>query len=354
MSSDERWMKRALRLASLSLGMTWPNPGVGCVIVKDGKLIGQGRHQRCGAEHAEIVALHDCRSRGQDPRGATMYVTLAPCTRQGRQPPCAEALVAAGISRVVAAIADPNQDDAAVKLKGIDYRVGCLSELAEHIHGGFLGRVRNKRPRFTGKWAMTLDGFLATASGQSQWISSELALRSSRRRRRAFDAILIGAGTASRDDPQLLAEKPRGQGPVRIVVAKTVAVGGRMLASIARAPIWLLHDGASSKDELTRLRSYGVETIEIQDTHNPIQVAEVLGARGLNDVLIEGGATLHGAWLRAGLYDRLEIYVGTQTIAGGMATTRGRGVPAISDGQHWRHECEPRSLSGTQVLRLRG
>jgi diaminohydroxyphosphoribosylaminopyrimidine deaminase/5-amino-6-(5-phosphoribosylamino)uracil reductase len=339
----------------LSLGITWPNPGVGCVIVKDGKLIGEGRHRRCGDEHGEVEALTDCRARGNDPRGATAYVTLAPCTKQGRQPPCVDAWVAAGITRVVAANADPNQDDAAAALKsrGIAYEVGCMSEVAEHLHGGFLSRVRSGRPRFTGKWAMTLDGFLATASGQSKWISSEEALRASRRRRRAFDAILIGAGTASRDDPQLLAEKARDNGPVRIVVAKTVTVGGRLLSSIARAPVWLIHDGASNADELGRLRSHGVVTVEVQDSHNAQQIAAALGEKGLNDVLIEGGATLHGAWMRASLYDRLEIYLGTQTIVGGMATTRGRGVGSMVDATQWSHESPARSLGGTHVFRMR-
>jgi diaminohydroxyphosphoribosylaminopyrimidine deaminase/5-amino-6-(5-phosphoribosylamino)uracil reductase len=355
MISDRRWMGRALRLASLSLGITWPNPGVGCVIVKNEKIIGEGRHQRCGDVHGEVAALDDCRARGNDPRGATAYVTLAPCMKQGRQPPCVDALIAAGIARVVTAIADPNQEVAAAALRarGIAYEVGCLGDIAEQLHGGFLMRVRSGRPRFTGKWAMTLDGYLATASGQSNWISGIDALRASRRRRRVFDGILIGAGTASRDDPQLLADRPRGNGPVRIVVAKSVTVGGRLLASIARAPVWLVHDGASKQEELERLRSHGVVTIEVQDSHNAPQIAAVLGEKGLNDVLIEGGATMHGAWLRAGLYDRLEIYLGTQTIVGGMATTRGRGVSSMVDASQWIHESPARSLGGTYSFRLR-
>nr|MBA3686718.1 riboflavin biosynthesis protein RibD [Planctomycetota bacterium] len=168
---DAMHMRRALRLASLSLGMTWPNPGVGCVLVRDGRVIGEGRHRACGEQHAEVAAIADCRARGGDPAGATAYVTLAPCTRQGRQPPCVTALREARVARVVAAIADPVQDDARRLLAeaGIAYDVGCMRASAAALHGGFLSRVLDGRPRLTGKWAMTLDGAIAAAGGDAQW-----------------------------------------------------------------------------------------------------------------------------------------------------------------------------------------
>ncbi len=331
---DARWMRRALRMVSLSLGATWPNPGVGCVLVKNGVLIGAGRHEVCGREHAEVNALTDCRRRGHDPAGAVAYVTLAPCTHHGRQPPCVDALIAAKLARVVAAIADPMQDDAGALLRqhGIAYAVGVEAALATHLHGGFLSRLMLKRPRFTGKWAMTLDGCIAAHTGDSRWISSAEALTLSRRRRRAFDAIMVGTGTALRDDPTLLATRVRrvdGQSPVRVVVGRNALnPSARLLTTGAQAPLLTIAE------------------------HDPLPVARQLGALGFNEVLVEGGAQLHGAWLRAGLYDRLEIYLGLRTLGGGLAVTAGAGAPRIDLGAAYALEQPPMVLGDTVCLRL--
>ncbi len=358
---DMRWMARALCLASLSLGRTWPNPGVGCVIVKKGVLIGQGRHEVCGQEHAEVRALADCRKRGNDPAGATVYVTLAPCTRTGKQPPCVNALIVARVARVVAAIADPNQDDAARELRSlrIDYGVGCLAAQAEHLHGGFLTRMRTGLPRITGKWAMTGDGFIAATGGASSWISSPEALAYSRRRRRAFDAIVVGSGTARRDDPQLLAAGARRHGehgsPTRVVVSASAELkaGSRLGDSIDSAPLLMVHGQGVAERRRGDLRRAGVAVKAVEDAHDPLQVARALGDLGFNDVLVEGGGRLHGAWLRAGAYDRLELYLGFKTLGGGTPVADGVGAASPSFGQAWSPEIPPAMRGDTVCLRLR-
>lgn len=336
--SDQAWMARALRLATLSLGMTWPNPGVGCVLVRDGRLIGAGRHRRCGDLHAETSALADCRARGTDPRGATAYVTLAPCTRQGRQPACSAALIAAGIVRVVAAIPDPFQDDAAACLgaAGIAYEVGCLAAVAQHVHGGFLNRMRCGRPRLTGKWATSADGFIAAAPLTRTAISCPAAYALMRRRRRAFDAVLVGSRTVDADDPALTAPRPRRHGgdlgPLRIVVARDARLSGARLRD-GSAPTLVVHaPGAVPPD--------GVGGLTVADPHDPAQVAMALGQMGLNDVVIEGGALMHAAWLP--FYDRLEIYTSQQPLGGGVPAP-----PPPGDG--WQREGGP-ALAGTTRL----
>ena len=350
-------MRRALRLATLSLGRTAPNPGVGCVLVRDGELIGVGRHAVCGQAHAEVNALASCRASGHDPAGATAYVTLAPCTRHGRQPPCVEALIAAKIARVVTALDDPNQDDPGRWLHpaGITYQSGCLANAAAHLHGGFLTRIVLGRPRITGKWAMTLDGNIAAHTGDAGWISSPAALALSRRRRRAFDAILVGAGTVRRDDPRLMSTASGERTPQRIVVTRQAALpaGSTLLATATSAPLLVVHGPDAPAANLELIRRAGGESLELCDPHDPTLVAAALGRRGINDLLVEGGAQIHGAWLRAGLYDRLELYIAPLTLGGGIAPCAGTGANTVTAGGRWDAEEPPRLLGGTWCWRMK-
>ncbi len=357
LAEDQRWMRRAIRLATLSLGRTWPNPGVGCVLVANNQVIGEGRHAVYGQAHAEVNALSQCRALGHDLRGATAYVTLAPCTKHGRQPPCTDALIAAGVARVVAAISDPNQDDPAILFAqaGITYEEGCGRVAATQIHGGFLQRVSLGRPRLTGKWAMTLDGQLATHTGDSGWISSDAALAFSRRRRRAFDAIMIGAGTAQADNPRLLSATVGERTPVRVILSAQAAISEQSLLAVTRpkATVVIVHGPQAPEEKCAQLKGIGFELLPVSNAHDPLVVAMALGHYGFNDVLIEGGAHMHGAFLRAGLYDRLELYVGTQTLGGGMSVAHGAGVDMMSAATAWEHEVTPLVLDGTVCLRLR-
>jgi diaminohydroxyphosphoribosylaminopyrimidine deaminase/5-amino-6-(5-phosphoribosylamino)uracil reductase len=354
---DLRWMRRALRLATLSLGRTWPNPGVGAVVARGGELLGQGRHAVFGQAHAEVNALAHCRAQGLDPAGATVYITLSPCTRQGRQPPCIAALIAARVARVVAAVADPSQDEAASLLAaaGIAYHTGCCGPEAAHLHAGFLSRVQLGRPRLTGKWAMTLDGCIATAAHDSAWISSVQALAFSRRRRRLFDAIMIGSGTAHHDDPSLLSALVGERTPVRVVISSMAELPehSALVHTAPKAAVLVLHGPLAPAHNRAALRSHGIDLREVEDPHDPAAVARTLAEVGFNEVLVEGGATMHGTFLRAGLYDRLELYLGGQTLGGGLGVCAGAGVERMVDAQHWLGEEPPRLFGDTLCLRFR-
>ena len=360
-AADARWMTRAIRVASTALGTTWPNPAVGCVLVRDGHLLGSGAtgpRISKGQLHAEVAALADAQRQGFDPRGATAYVTLAPCTARSvpGDTACAPALIAAGIARVVVGVEDPHQPASreAFGAAGIVWQSGVLAEQAQHLHGGFLRRMTDKRPRFTGKWAMTLDGCLATGSGHSGWISHPEALALSRRRRRAFDAILIGGGTARTDDPSLLASRPRrrlGSGtPLRVVVSRNpdLAEDARLLTTLDQAPLLVVHDPAT---DIADLKAWGADGLAMEDLHDLVRLGRTLGGWGLNEVLVEGGARLHAAFLAAGLYERLEIYQGGVTLGGGLPVAQGPGVSHMADGLQWVPETAPRLLGSTILSR---
>ena len=345
---DVIWMRRAIRQAVASLGATWPNPGVGCTIVRDGVVLGEGRHEQCGGPHAEPNALRACRDQGHDPRGATAYMTLAPCTRQGRTPACTTALIEAGMARVVAALPDPNQDDAAQILAaaGIAYETGCCADHARAVHGGFLQRVRQGRPRITAKWAMTIDGFLAADTGHSQWISSPEALAYARRRRRVFDAIVVGAGTLRRDDPELRS-RSSGRTPVRVVIAgeQDLPDAARLWASAEHDPVLVVTDGS------VQPAVDGVETLTVPDRADIVGICTALGSHGFNEVLVEGGAAIHASFLAADCYDRIEQYVGGRTLAGGLPVAKGTGAERIDLGLGWQLEAAPRSIGDTVYTR---
>jgi diaminohydroxyphosphoribosylaminopyrimidine deaminase/5-amino-6-(5-phosphoribosylamino)uracil reductase len=309
--ADRAHMARALALAERGLCTTMPNPRVGCVIVHDGEVIGEGWHERAGAPHAEANAFADAAARGHDPRGATAYVTLEPCNHMGRTPPCAEAVIAAGIVRVVAAMRDPNPDAAhgAVRLlaAGVAVEFGLLAEESAELNIGFVSRMTRGRPWVRLKMAASLDGRTALASGESQWITGEAARADGHRWRARACAILTGIGTVLQDDPQLnvrAVATPRQ--PRKIIVdrhgqlpiAARVLAGGEVLVVTngARNPQW----------------PAGVEVLPLPDDDGRVDLAAMmreLGARGLNELHVEAGGKLNGALLAAGLIDEVLLYV---------------------------------------------
>jgi diaminohydroxyphosphoribosylaminopyrimidine deaminase/5-amino-6-(5-phosphoribosylamino)uracil reductase len=311
-------MRAALALARRSLGRTWPNPAVGCVIVKDGRIVARGRTQDGGRPHAEVDALNQA---GDSARGATVYVTLEPCSHFGKSPPCADALVRAGVARVVSAMDDPNpsvngQGHARLREAGIAVEVGEGAGEAAEINAGFLLRVSAGRPLFNLKLASSLDGRIATASGESKWITGEGARADGHRLRTIHDAILVGAGTVAADDPELTCRLP-GLGaysPVRIVLdSKAGLAETSKLAKTARqVPVWLLCTSAAEAGRREVLRKTGVEIIEVAAAGDGrvdvAAAAQALGQRGLTRVLVEGGGQIAAAFLKAGLIDRITSY----------------------------------------------
>ncbi len=311
-------MQVALGLARRGLGRVWPNPAVGCVLVAEGRVVGRGATGDGGRPHAEAIALARA---GLAARGATAYVTLEPCAHTGRTPPCADALVAAGVARVVVAHQDPDprvngRGLAVLRAAGITVETGCLAAEAEALNRGFLSRVTRGRPMLTLKLATSLDGRIATAGGESRWITGAQARAEVHLMRAQADAVLVGAGTARADDPGL---DVRGLGlagasPVRVVLAGTLDLPetGRLASEAAEAPLWLFHHAGADEARRAGWADRGATLIELpQQAGGRLDLAQALqelGRRGLTRVLCEGGGQLAAALLAGGLVDQVVAY----------------------------------------------
>lgn len=336
--TDEIFMREALRIARHAEGRTSPNPLVGAVIVRDGKIIAQGWHRQAGTPHAEIHALNMA---GELSRGATLYVTLEPCSHFGRTPPCAQAVINAGISRVVAAMSDPNPKVAGrgfemLRSAGIEVDVGILEAEARRLNEVFLKYITRKLPFVTLKFACSLDGKIATSTGESQWISCEESRRFSHHLRDINDAILIGVGTVLADNPSLTTRLVDGKNPVRVIVDSKIRTpldskvvtdksARTIIVTTAKAPI----------EKISALKSLGVEIIVAGNGERvdlEILMRE-LANRELTSVLIEGGGKIHFSMLKAGLVDKIFAFIAPKIIGGENALTavEGAGFEKLSD-----------------------
>lgn len=322
---DEQHMRAALALARRGLGGTAPNPAVGCVLVQGGRVVGRGTTAPGGRPHAEAMALAMAGGRA---RGATAYVTLEPCSHHGRTPPCAAALIDAGVARVVVACGDPDPrvngaGIAMLRAAGIEVLIGVLAAEAEAQQAGFLTRVRLGRPLITLKLASTLDGRIASRSGESRWITGPDARRMAHALRGQHDAVLAGVGTVQADDPDLTCRIPgfRRTPDLRIVVDSHLRtrLTARLVATAATTPTWFLHRAGADPDRMTALTEAGARLIAVPGADHGIDLAaglQALGAAGLTRVLVEGGAQIAGALLRAGLVDRI-AWFHAPTVMGG-------------------------------------
>ena len=311
-------MRAALALARRSLGRTWPNPAVGCVIVKDGMVIARGRTRDGGRPHAEVDALNQA---GSAARGATVYVTLEPCSHHGKSPPCADALVSAGVAKVVSALQDPNpQVNGAgherLRRAGITVEVGEGAQEAAEINAGFLMREVEGRPLFHLKIATSLDGRIATPSGESKWITGAAARVDGQRLRALHDGIVVGASTVAMDDPELTCRLPglEAYSPIRIVLDSKARMspGSKLALTANRTPVWLVCTPEAPAAAREALRAKGVQVIEVgsnvQGRVDVAAVAQELGRRKLTRILVEGGGEVASAFLGAGLIDRVTSY----------------------------------------------
>lgn len=307
-------MALALSLGRRGLGRVWPNPAVGCVIVKEGRVIARGRTADGGRPHAETVALAQA---GAAARGATAYVTLEPCAHHGHTPPCADALISAGVARVVVACSDPDtrvagQGIARLRVAGIDVEVGVLAEQAARDHSGFFGKLTG-RPFLTLKLASTLDGRIATASGESQWITGPEARRAVHAMRARHDAVMVGAGTVRADDPML---NVRGMGsvrqPVRVVLSRhlDLPLDSALARSAGDIPLWVLHGGANP-DLIAAWEGMGAICVACPIRGRQIDLTAAMSAlaeRGLTRVFCEGGGALAAGLLADNLVDDLVVF----------------------------------------------
>lgn len=336
MDHHDSLMRRAIDLAWQGRWSTSPNPRVGCVIVRGGHILGEGWHRRAGEPHAEIVALHACE---QPPLGATVYVNLEPCSHHGRTAPCADALIEAGVARVVIATEDPNPlvaGDGIRKLRaaGIEVIVGSCASEAERLNEAFLHSMRTQLPYVILKAGLTLDGKLATVAGKSQWITSEESRQRSLELREEADAILVGAGTISADDPQLtrrIGRNDAAQPWLRVILDSPEGI-----PSTAR----VLNDGGRTLLFSARRRqtsqSVTVEVIHLPCEGDAIDLRAVLAElhrRDVRSVIVEGGARVHASFLEHHLWQRMELFIAPMIVGGRDAPSMYplRGVPRLSD-----------------------
>lgn len=345
-TATSQHMDLALELARSGLGRVAPNPAVGAVLVRDGRIVGRGATQPPPGPHAEIVALAEA---GDLARGAELYVTLEPCAHHGRTPPCVDAIIAAGVRRVVAAMADPfplvNGDGfARLRAAGIEVEVGPGADEAAGILGGFISSVQTGRPRTTAKYAMTLDGRIATRTGHSRWVSGPESRLDVHVHRDRCDAILVGVGTMLADDPQLTTRLPdnlAGYGgshhPLRVILDRRARtpVTARMLGSDTPGETLVIAGSNADPDRVAMLRRRGAE-VALLDDPTPLAALELLGARGINDLLIEGGGTVLGAFFDAGLIDRLSVYLAPLVAGGTGAPSPVGGLGVATMPEAWR------------------
>lgn len=310
---DHGMMARALQLAERGLWTTSPNPRVGCVLVRDGEIVGEGWHEKAGEPHAEIHAL---RAAGEQARGATTYVTLEPCSHHGRTPPCAEALIAAGVSRVVAAMSDPNplvagQGLAMLRAAGIETASGLMENEARELNIGFVSRMTRGRPWLRLKVAASLDGKTALNNGVSQWITGPDARQDGHRWRARACAILTGIGTVRDDDPQLnVRAVETNRQPLRVVVDSKLETP--LGAKILHGGQVLVAAAVDDEKRANLLRAAGAEVVVLPNAAGKVELKDLLeelGRRGINEVHAEAGFKLNGSLLREGLVDELLLYL---------------------------------------------
>lgn len=336
-----RYMLRALRLAEEGRGKTSPNPMVGAIVVSNGRVIGQGYHHAAGEPHAEVLALQQA---GRRAKGATLYVTLEPCSHLNkRTPPCVPAIIRAGVRRVVVAMIDPNpsvrgKGVAQLRRAGLSVTVGIARREAEHVNRAYSHWAKTKRPYVTLKAGMTLDGQIATAAGESRWITSPQSRREVHRLRGQVDAVLVGIGTVLKDDPALTARRSPGlvklaaKQPLRVVVDSRLRIrpSAKILSQQVQAPTLVVTTAAASQAKRAALGRQGIEVLALPATKGRVRLLPLLkrlGQRGITSVMVEGGSELNAAFLNAKLVNQVRFYL-APTLLGGIQSTGVIGGPS--------------------------
>ncbi len=311
-------MKQALRLAKRGMGRTSPNPLVGAVVVKDGKVVGQGYHKKAGTPHAEIHAL---RAAGKKAKGATIYVTLEPCNHTGKTPPCTHAILDHGIARVVVGMVDPNPLVAGsgcrfLESKGLDVAGEVLKEECKSINRPFIKHITTGLPWVIMKAGCSLDGRIAVADGRCAWITAEDSRREVHRMRDRVDAILVGVDTAINDDPSLTTRLPgrKGHDPIRVVLDSRLRLApqAKMLVQESTAPTLIFCSPKASKKKRQALLATGAKVLEVSEKNGRVdvhKVLEILGKKGVNSLLVEGGRAIHTSFLKENLVDQVSLFM---------------------------------------------
>jgi diaminohydroxyphosphoribosylaminopyrimidine deaminase / 5-amino-6-(5-phosphoribosylamino)uracil reductase len=327
--NDVVCMSRCLALAHRARGRTTPNPVVGAVIENNGEIVGEGWHLRAGAEHAEVMAL---RVAGEKARGSTLYVNLEPCCHFGRTPPCTDAILKAGVRRVVTGMQDPNplvngQGIAQLEAAGVEVHVGVLEAECRAANEPFLMSIQHGRPLVVLKAGSSLDGYIATVAGESSWITGEDARAHAHELRNVADAVLVGARTAIADDPQLNCRMNGGRDPIPVVLDTELRVpeSARMFHGSCRAIVFTAREPRSG---------HPAEVVRVQEGSTGLDLGAVtreLNARGVQTLLVEGGAAVHRAFLEAGIVDRIYLYLSPKILGGGRSWVGGPGLRRLAD-----------------------
>ncbi|HSB71715.1 MAG TPA: bifunctional diaminohydroxyphosphoribosylaminopyrimidine deaminase/5-amino-6-(5-phosphoribosylamino)uracil reductase RibD [Candidatus Methylomirabilis sp.] len=338
--TDIRWMRRALDLAARARGRTSPNPMVGAVLVKDGEIVGEGFHAYAGSDHAEVVALHEAEGAAA---GATLYVSLEPCCHQGRTPPCVEQIVGAGVRHVVAACEDPNpavsgKGIAALRAAGVLVDVGVLAEEAIQLNEAFFTYIRTGRPFVILKAAASLDGKIATRTGESRWITGEAARHRVHQLRNEVDAVLVGIGTVLRDDPLLNTRLgiPDQRDPARVIVDNLarLPLRAKVVNRASTAPTLLAVSQTAPRARLEALEREGIQVIVVDGSPRRVSLGplmDALGKLGFLSVMIEGGAEINASALREGVVNKVLLFLAPILIGGKSAPTAvgGEGIESL-------------------------
>lgn len=347
-------MFRALELAAQGQGAVEPNPMVGCVLVKDGVAIGEGWHRQYGDLHAEADALKNCEG---DPRGATAFVTLEPCCHTGKQPPCTTALIEAGVERVVVAMPDPFAEVNGggldlLKDAGVQVEVGLLQDQARELNAPYLKLVQKGRPWVLGKWAVTLDGKIATSEGNSQWISNASSRAIVHQIRGRCDAIVVGSGTERADDPLLTARPPGPRTPVRVVINSeaTLDTESQLVRTLEQAPVWVVCGPHAEQDRCERLREFGVDVVQFEEQDanaRLLALLDYMGQARMTNVLVEGGAKLMGSLFDLEAIDEVHAFIAPKLVGGSSA-------PGPMGGEGVGKMQQARQLQGLNVEQIDG
>lgn len=339
---DSDYMQVALELAAKGAGYVSPNPMVGAVVVREGSIVGRGFHQVAGGPHAEVNALDEA---GDSARGATLYVTLEPCNHHGRTPPCTEKILHSGIARVVVAMLDPNPQvrgggNDRLRAEGLEVVSGVCESQARKLNESFINFVLTKRPFVTLKMAATLDGRIATASGDARWVTGAPARELVHRMRHGVDAILVGAGTVRADDPELTVRlaDTRGMDPIRFVLDTdlTLSEEARMLNQPSTAGTYVVCSPHAAEADKRRLAAKGAAILEIPADRGKINLSslvERMGLMGITSLLIEGGAAVAADALQAGIINKVVLFFAPKLLGGddGVPLFRGTGAALMKD-----------------------
>lgn len=352
-NEDTHWMEQALELARRGFGEVEPNPMVGCVLVREGKKIGEGWHRRFGESHAEVNALQSVRG---DARGATAYVTLEPCSHQGKTPPCSRALIEAGVAKVVVAQRDPFEKVSGRGIQqlqdaGIVVEVGMLAAEARQLNAAYLKRLQMGLPWMIGKYAMTLDGKIATSSGDSKWISNASSREIVHRIRGNVDGILVGANTAQNDDPLLTARPAGARVPRRLVLDSKlrIDVGSQLVKTANEVPLDVCCGPQAKPQDVEKLQKLGVQVLQYGDTDPTTRMMKFLKHQvaefDATNVLVEGGGQVMGSLRDCGQLDELHLFIGARVIGGvdSLSPVTGRGVETVELGTEFQ-------VTSTQIV----